>query len=374
MSGTMADGTTLSAETRKYILKKISGLIAAGERKLPTERELAAEVVASYATVRLVMKQLETEGFIRKIRGSGTYLEPAAAELLRQSTMRRVWYFCSPNAGRAERDYGSWMESEVRRTAALRNWNLMKVVVFTHDEFLAELSSRLEPGDAVLYLPPTESVSVRQLGELSRYDNLPLVVIDLEFGDVSIANVTSDNRRGGMLAARQLLKLGCRNPLVLLCEPHLKQLRSRLQGFCEITEIAGVTPEILDCGVSVNDDREEFACRTLLGRLRRGAPPDAVFAISDSGAFGALRAMRECGLEPGRDVGLIGFDGVSAGRKMTPSLATIAQPVAGICRTAFDILEKWVPGRHPQYQLSPEFCPGETLLPLQINCKQEVFA
>ena len=57
---------------------------------------------------------------------------------------------------------------------------------------------------------------------------------------------------------------------------------------------------------------------------------------------------------------------------MTPSLATIAQPVAGICRTAFDILEKWVPGRRPQYQLSPEFCPGETLLPLQVNCKQEV--
>lgn len=370
----MADNMTLSAETRNYILKRISELLAAGERKLPTERELAAEVVASYATVRLVMKQLETEGFIRKIRGSGTYLEPAAGELLRQSAMRRLWYFCSPNASQPERDYGSWLEAEVRRTAAMRNWNLREVVVYSHDEFLSELSSRLEPDDAVLYLPPTEPFSVRQLGELSRYGNLPLVVIDLEFGDVSIANVTSDNRRGGMLAARQLLKQGCRNPLVLLNEPHLKQLRSRLQGFCEITEIAGVTPEILDCGVGVNDDREEFAYRTLLGRLRRGAPPDAVFAISDSGAFGAFRAMRECGLEPGREIGLIGFDGLPAGRKMVPSLATIAQPVAGICRTAFDILEKWVPGRHPQYLLSPEFLPGDTLLPLQVNCKQEVFA
>ena len=356
------------------MLKKIAELLAAGEKKLPTERELAEEVVASYATVRLVMKQLETEGFIRRIRGSGTYLEPGAEALLRQSSMRRLWYFRSPDADQPERDYGSWMRGEIRRSAAERNWNLMEVVVFTHDEFLAGLSQRLKPGDAVLYLPPTEPISVRQLGELSRYDSFPLVVLDLEFGDVSIANVTSDNRRGGMLAARQLLKNGSRTPLVLLCEPHLKQLRSRLQGFCEITEIAGITPEILDCGVSVNDDREEFAYRTLLARLKRGSLPDAVFAISDSGAFGALRAMRECGLEPGRDVGLIGFDGVSAGRKMTPSLATIAQPVAGICRTAFDILEKWVPGRRPQYQLSPEFCPGETLLPLQVNCKQEVLA
>lgn len=374
MMNAKSDNTTLFAETRNYMLKKIAELLAAGEKKLPTERELAEEVVASYATVRLVMKQLETEGFIRRIRGSGTYLELEAEALLRQSSMRRLWYFRSPDADQPERDYGSWMRGEIRRSAAERNWNLMEEVVFTHDEFLTGLSQRLKPGDAVLYLPPTEPISVRQLGELSRYDSFPLVVLDLEFGDVSIANVTSDNRRGGMLAARQLLKNGSRTPLVLLCEPHLKQLRSRLQGFCEITEIAGITPELLDCGVSVNDDREEFAYRTLLGRLKRGSLPDAVFAISDSGAFGALRAMRECGLEPGRDVGLIGFDGVSAGRKMTPSLATIAQPVAGICRTAFDILEKWVPGRRPQYQLSPEFCPGETLLPLQVNCKQEVLA
>ena len=78
MMNAKSDNTTLFAETRNYMLKKIAELLAAGEKKLPTERELAEEVVASYATVRLVMKQLETEGFIRRIRGSGTYLEPEA--------------------------------------------------------------------------------------------------------------------------------------------------------------------------------------------------------------------------------------------------------------------------------------------------------
>ena len=91
MMNAKSDNTTLFAETRNYMLKKIAELLAAGEKKLPTERELAEEVVASYATVRLVMKQLETEGFIRRIRGSGTYLEPGAEALLRQSSMRRLW-------------------------------------------------------------------------------------------------------------------------------------------------------------------------------------------------------------------------------------------------------------------------------------------
>lgn len=176
MMNAKSDNTTLFAETRNYMLKKIAELLAAGEKKLPTERELAEEVVASYATVRLVMKQLETEGFIRRIRGSGTYLELEAEALLRQSSMRRLWYFRSPDADQPERDYGSWMRGEIRRSAAERNWNLMEEVVFTHDEFLAGLSQRLKPGDAVLYLPPTEPISVRQLGELSRYDSFPLVV------------------------------------------------------------------------------------------------------------------------------------------------------------------------------------------------------
>ena len=368
----MAESARLSAETRKYILGKISELVATGGRKLPTERELAEEVVASYATVRLVMKQLELEGYVRKIRGSGTYLEPGAGELLRQSSLRRLWYFRSPNSNDPARDYGSWLMAEIEKNSVLRKWNLMEVMVFTHDEFLAELHRRLEPGDAVLYLPPTEPISVRQLGELSRYDNLPLVVLDWECGNISISNVTSDNRRGGMLAARQILKLGFRNPTVLLCEPRFKQLESRVQGFCEIAEIAGVVPEILDCGVGVNDDREEFARRTLARRLKRGNPPDAVFAISDSGAFGAIRAMRECGFEPGRDIALIGFDGVPAGRTSDPALASVAQPVAAICRTAFEILENWVPGRHPQYQLFPEFLPGDTLREIPVErCKQE---
>ena len=195
------------------------------------------------------------------------------------------------------------MRGEIRRSAAERNWNLMEEVVFTHDEFLTRSVAASDTRGCRAVSAADGTDFGASAGELSRYDSFPLVVLDLEFGDVSIANVTSDNRRGGMLAARQLLKNGSRTPLVLLCEPHLKQLRSRLQGFCEITEIAGITPEILDCGVSVNDDREEFAYRALLGRLKRGSLPDAVFAISDSGAFGALRAMRECGLEPGARCG-----------------------------------------------------------------------
>ena len=348
----------LSNDARAYVLNLISQGISLGNDKLPTEREIAARHGASYGTVRLVTQQLEAEGFIRKVRGSGTYIQPEAAVLLSQSSWRKLWYFHSPVSAQktpvdSDVNYGCYVMDEIRKIAAVRNWNLQEVVVRSHDCFLNELRRNFSAGDAILYLPPTEPFTTRQLGELARYDSVPLVVIDTEFGDVSISHVTTDNRFGGMLAARQLLELGCRKLTVILSEPNLRQQRSRLQGFSELAQLAGASVEVIDCFVSVNDDRIEKVKQTMLPRLKAGDVPEAVFITSDAGAFGLLQVMKECNLTPGKDIALIGFDGVPYGRKMTPALASVVQPVHDICGKVFDILGNWAPGTHPQYQLYP---------------------
>lgn len=355
----------LSNDVRKYILTLIQQGISSGNDKLPKERSIAAAHGASYGTVRLVTQQLEAEGFIRKVRGSGTYILPEAARLLRQSTWRRLWYFHSPgtrirNPEDCESNFGSFVLREIRSTASARNWNLQEITVLSNDQFLNGLRRNFSSGDAILYLPPTEPFTTRQLGELARYDSVPLVVIDAEFGDITISNVTTDNRFGGMLAARQLLEQGCRSLTVVLSEPHLRQQRSRLQGFKELAELAGVPVEVIDCAVAVNDDRIEKVKQTLRPRFEAGAFPEAVFVTSDAGAFGFFELCREFGVVPGKDIALIGFDGVPVGRKLKPSLASIAQPVHDICGKVFDILENWKPGTHPQYQLYPTVTSGET--------------
>ena len=54
--------------------------------------------------------------------------------------------------------------------------------------------------------------------------------------------------------------------------------------------------------------------------------PDAVFAVNDLLAVGALLAARETGLEVPRDLALIGFDDIPVARLMSPALTTVAQP------------------------------------------------
>ena len=116
----------LSNDVRKYILTLIQQGISSGNDKLPKERSIAAAHGASYGTVRLVTQQLEAEGFIRKVRGSGTYILPEAARLLRQSTWRRLWYFHSPGTRiRNPEVYQHFLENfGERRTISIPWWTL----------------------------------------------------------------------------------------------------------------------------------------------------------------------------------------------------------------------------------------------------------
>lgn len=353
--------SNLSEDARNFLLELIRQEIARGNNKLPTEREIAAQHIASYGTIRLVTAELEKEGFIRKIRGSGTYITPQAAELLEQLNWRELWFFRSPISEKPDCSYSSWLTAEIRKVAAERQWKLHEITVTTHERFFEELKQVTSPGDAILYLPPIEPFSVHILGEFARYDLRPLIVIDCEFGDISISNVTTDNRFGGMLAARQLLEHGYRELGIVLSEPHMKQQRSRLQGFRELAEIAGASVEVIDARISYRDDRADQCEKVLSERISRGKLPEALFVTSDAGANGVLRALEKHGIVPGKDIALISFDGVQYGSTLNPSLATIVQPVKEIARTVFDMFETWEPGQHPQHLLYPYFRSGGTL-------------
>ena len=57
------------------------------------------------------------------------------------------------------------------------------------------------------------------------------------------------------------------------------------------------------------------------------ALPTAVCCISDHVAIGAMRALRDCGLVPGREVSIIGCDGLEIGNRLEPPLSTMTQPL-----------------------------------------------
>jgi DNA-binding LacI/PurR family transcriptional regulator len=93
----------------------------------------------------------------------------------------------------------------------------------------------------------------------------------------------------------------------------LAGLRSGLACSARLTAVAA-GPNRTDCG------------RAVAGHLLdRRVPPTAVAAMSDVLALGALEAVRERGLDVGRDVSVTGFDDVPAAS--AAGLTTVAQPI-----------------------------------------------
>ncbi|EMX9089527.1 TPA: LacI family DNA-binding transcriptional regulator [Klebsiella oxytoca] len=79
------------------------------------------------------------------------------------------------------------------------------------------------------------------------------------------------------------------------------------------------------------------AMETLLAQKEK---PDAVFAVSDSLAAGALRAIAQAGLRVPEDIAVIGFDGTELAEVVSPQLTTVEQPSREIGRTAVTLLMK----------------------------------
>jgi DNA-binding LacI/PurR family transcriptional regulator len=80
------------------------------------------------------------------------------------------------------------------------------------------------------------------------------------------------------------------------------------------------------------------ATRTLLGSQR---PPDAIFCVNDHAALAALQIARvEFGLEPGRDVSIVGFDNVPIAHWPGFSLTTYSQPMAKMVSRTFELVRQ----------------------------------
>jgi LacI family transcriptional regulator len=104
--------------------------------------------------------------------------------------------------------------------------------------------------------------------------------------------------------------------------------KNRLSGR---TKYEGYLAAMRMCGLQVNPDwvldgdfQESSgyeAIRTLVGRGI--ALPTAIIASNDSVAFGAIRALKEHGLDVPGDVSVIGFDDHAMSAKHHPALTTI---------------------------------------------------
>jgi len=86
---------------------------------------------------------------------------------------------------------------------------------------------------------------------------------------------------------------------------------------------------------------------------------DAVFCGNDLMAIAAMEALRETGIEPGRDISVVGMDDIPAAALVRPSLTTVRKPRALIGAAAAELLLERI--MDPERPRERRLFPGELI-------------
>ncbi|MGW2892477.1 LacI family DNA-binding transcriptional regulator [Streptomyces griseoruber] len=171
---------------------------------------------------------------------------------------------------------------------------------------------------------------------------LPVVLIDDRGYRPGFPYVETTNREGGDQAARHLLEIGRRRPLIVTGPEGYGCTQERLAGFVDAFAEAGIAVDghaIFSGGFLFEGGRA-----AVRRALADGVAFDAVFAHNDASAAGVVVGLREAGLEIPRDVAVVGFDDVELASYTYPALTTIRQPMREMGESAVRMLLEHVRG------------------------------
>lgn len=195
--------------------------------------------------------------------------------------------------------------------------------------------------------------------DLTVEDGLPIVTLDCHFND-QIPCVSSDNFRGGQLAAEKLTELGCRRLLGLRIGSHVKgEPDLRGAGFCDACQRLGVDHVLLEV---YDEETEAPFYEHLRSHLKDGRLDyDGIFCNSDGLAIRICEYLRSQDIQIPQQVQIIGYDGItdfSTGRYIC---STIVQPVKEMAEMAVSLLlapeAEQISGN---YRLPVSYAPGGT--------------
>jgi DNA-binding LacI/PurR family transcriptional regulator len=312
--------TTLYAHLLTELRQRIlDGRLPEGSR-LPSEAELSDTYDVSRGTVRQALGILTNEGFIERIKGSGSYVRPRNGEVssAHAPLSKQIGLVLSHSSDQLNME----ILIGVEKGAKGRGYR----VIFSYAEENADQQRRdiqhliADAVDGLIVFPVGKDAAHEGIAQL-KADSIPYVLVDRYFPDLDSDYVTADNYDGGYRATEHLLILGYRR-IAFVYAPSssltVTSIRDRWAGYRAALEHYGLSyDERLVYQSPVKRQYEDYFLKESL--------PEAIFAVNDLEALAILKTAQRYGLRIPDDIAVVGFDDLSFAAHLNPALTTIAQ-------------------------------------------------
>lgn len=199
--------------------------------------------------------------------------------------------------------------------------------------------------------------------------NIPLVLFDRANDSLGVPSVVVDDYRGAFTATAHLIEQGCKRIAHIGGQQHVTIFNQRLRGYIDALNVHNipVKEDLIVYGkVSIQSGRE--CMHYLLGH-----EPDAVFAVEDFTALGAIQAIKAAGKKIPVDIAVAGFANEAFGEYITPSLTTVNQQTDRMGEEAAKLFFEMISNKgkaviHPRkLVLEPQLVSRESSLKIKNN-------
>lgn len=295
--------------------------------KMPTMEDIARLANVSKPTVSRVLSggagvtQRTRDRVIAVAREQGYAVNLQARKLrtARTNTVAVVLDFGSHRAGRIADPFVFELLAGVSEALSVRDQDLLLapptlVGPAAHLDLI-----RARGADGFIFLGQGDRGAL--FADLSR-TSVPFVVWGAADLNARYCAVGSDNHLGGQLAGEHFRKRGAKRWLFVGVIDHV-EIRRRYEGLCEA---AAQTPGVEIDRLAVEDMGYPSTYGSAAAYLASHAPPDAVFAFSDTAAMAVIAAFRVAGHISPRDYALVGYNDIPPAAHFTPAITTIEQP------------------------------------------------
>ncbi len=300
-----------------------------------TMAEVARRAGVSITTVSHVLNETRAvsphsrEAVLLAVRDTG-YVPNSLARALRTSRTHTVGLAMPAISN----PYQGVLLRSLQAEAELHGYRLL--ITDTHDDpkhedrAVRDLCERQV--DGVLLAPSARPAApLRYLAERGVPVTLIDRLVDGPYDKAGTENVVSTAELTRHLAGHGHDRIGMVAGL-----PGLATTTERLQGYRQGLADAGLREEA--CLVVAGSSDDVHAHAAVIGLFTSPTPPTALVVGNNHMMIGAVRALRELGLDAPRDVALVGFDDFEWADLFSPRLTTMVQADADIGREAVGLL------------------------------------
>ena len=150
---------------------------------------------------------------------------------------------------------------------------------------------------------------------------VPVISLENNFHSDEIGCVTIDNRLYARKAVEHLIECGCKKIMMITGYMDLQICIENVNGYRDAlvnSQIAYDERYVIPC------DYTPMGAYKAVKRLNKeGLSFDGIFAANDAMAIGAIKALKELGIEIPREVAVIGFDNSFVSTLIEPSLSSV---------------------------------------------------